>query len=416
MVTTMKDVRVLVLLAASSLTCSSVNDKTPGAGGAAGAGSAVGGGSSMSSTSPASSGVAGGAAGGAGGATGGAGAQSGTCLSADDCDDGADCTTDSCEAEVCVHASPSTCGWPAESAAMATNLTEVGGPIECVLGFALAPNDLSENLSGAVWNPMSNTLWLVKNNEPSLYAVVQDGAGYRYANKAGVPASWEMPALGDVEGVTQVDFADTDIVYTLNEGQGTINRVDTTDYNNVVITHAWAQLPNLGGSGAEGLTFVPDAFLVAQGFVDQAGTPYASTLGMGGLMFVGHQSDGALHVYDLNPADDSDYVYVGKFMTGADETAGLEFDRSTGVLFMWHDASIDELELVSLSSTASGAVRVMDTIVTYSGPALTAEMSSNLEGIAITPVSDCVNGRRRLWITIDGGDCSSLMMFNQFPC
>jgi hypothetical protein len=53
-----------------------------------------------------------------------------------------------------------------------------------------------------------------------------------------------------------------------------------------------------------------------------------------------------------------------------------------------HDSSIDELELVSLASSPSGGERVMNTIVTYSGPALTPQMSDNLEGIAIVPVDD----------------------------
>lgn len=344
------------------------------------------------------------------------GSIGGYCDLAADCDDGTSCTTDACEDGVCMRYSQTACAWPAEDAASGTNLTDVAGDLQCFLGYPLQENDFSGNLSGASWNPVSRTLWLVKNGPGTLFAIVEDDGEFRFAEQNGNIANWQVPGIGDVEGVTQVDFNEEHIVYVIDEAHGKIRRYDTSDFNNVVQTRVWGPLPGLGGEGGEGLAFVPDEFLAAQGFVDATGAPYTSVKGMGGLMFVAHQSGGYLHVYDLNPSDSEDFVYVGKYATGGHESAGLEFDRSAGVLHIWHDADIDELELVSLSSSPQGDVRVMDTITTYSGPELTLEMSSNLEGVALAPLAECVDGKRRLWLVTDGGDCIALVMFAEFPC
>jgi hypothetical protein len=332
------------------------------------------------------------------------------------CDDGQSCTTDSCVAGVCVHASAETCAWPAESGAQATNLSNIPGNAQCIAGVSIVDNDFTRNLSGAVWNPESQTLWLVVNNPGTLFAAVQDGSSWKLAEQNGVKANWELDEIGDAEAVTQVDYSQGHMVYTLNEG-GVINQWDTSDYSDVERVRHWV-IPEVanGNGGGEGLTFVPDSFLAAQGFVDEDGQLYQSVNGMGGLMFVGFQGNGDLFVYDLDPDSNDGVILVGSYKTGGGETAGLEFDRSTGVMHIWHDSDIDELELITLGSEVSGETRVMNTQVTYSGPALSLEMASNIEGVAVIPVSECVDGRRRLWLATDGGHCPALMMYVDFPC
>ncbi len=332
------------------------------------------------------------------------------------CDDGQACTTDSCENGVCVHRSSTVCPWPAEDGEDATNLSDIPGEAQCIAGFSIIDNDFSDDLSGAVWNPVSQTLWLVVNNPGVLFAVVQEGGQWRLAEQGGREANWELDELGDAEAVTQVDYGQGHMVYTLNE-RGVLNQWDTSDFSAVERVHHWA-LPEIenGNGGGEGLTFVPDSFLTAQGFVDPTGLPYQSVNGMGGLMFVGFQGNGDLLVYDLDPNDNNGVTFVGRYKTGGNETAGLEFDRSTGVMHIWHDDDIDQLELISLASESSGNQRVMTTLVVYDGPDLTSEMSSNIEGIAVIPVDECVGGRRRLWLAVDEGTCFALMMYEDFPC
>ena len=70
---------------------------------------------------------------------------------------------------------------------------------------------------------------------------------------------------------------------------------DFSTYNNGgTLVREWVLSSWITPEGAEGLTFVPDSYLQAQGFTDQSGNPYTSTQGMGGLMLIGYQGGGHL--------------------------------------------------------------------------------------------------------------------------
>ena len=62
--------------------------------------------------------------------------------------------------------------WPAEPLGSATDLTDIEGP---------GVNDFHYDLSGAVWNPVTRTLWVCRNgpggSNSKLWAVVEDGGG-----------------------------------------------------------------------------------------------------------------------------------------------------------------------------------------------------------------------------------------------
>jgi len=309
-------------------------------------------------------------------------AEAGWCADDGDCDDGQDCTEDRCELGVCVHASAAVCPWPAEDAADAVNLTGVEGPLI---------NDFHSNLSAAVWNPISRRLWVGRNSGPSkIWALVEDGqGGFVIDERDQLRAEWDD--FGDLEGLTQVDFADEFTVYTVRENGGGIEAYDLSTYGQAVQLGQWEAQAQLGGSGAEGIAFVPDSFLAAQGFVAPDGSPRLSGRGMGGLMFVANQGGGHIDVLDLVPAS-ADYDYVGRYQTGGAESAGLELDRSTGQLFTWHDSDIDQLEVTWLSSSDSGQGRRFDSIVSFEGPPTTLLMGSNFEGIAVLPIDDCAGG------------------------
>jgi hypothetical protein len=260
--------------------------------------------------------------------------------------------------------------WPAESNTAAVKLTSVDPEFNAV------------NMSGAAWNPVTRTLWLA-NNSGRFSALVEDGAGsFRVpTNASGVKAKW-YPG-GDLESIGQADFTQA-IVYLMDE-DGWIRECDVSNYGVVAQNRSWdirAQCPEVNGSGPEAITFVPDEWLRRQGFRDGNGALYTSTNGMSGLMFVGHQSGGYVHVFDLNRANRS-YGYVGRYKTGRTETAGLEFDRSTGKLWVWHNIGVNYLEVTELNSYVDGSDRRLRPIIEYVGP-----RSGNLEGFAMTPTPD----------------------------
>ena len=295
--------------------------------------------------------------------------------------------------------------WPAEALGSSENLTAIEGP---------GANDFHSDLSAAVWNPVTRTLWLGRNGpggtRSKLWAVAEDGnGGFEIASKDGNRGEWTN--FGDLEGVTQADFSE-EVVYLMIEGEERIKEYDVSAYGTAILNNNWntrAFLPRNGGSGAEGITFVPDSALINAGFVDQNGELYTSTQGMDGLMFVGHQNGGAVFVFDLNRST-QDFVFVGEYLTEQADTSGLEFDRSTGRLYMYHDRGIDILSVSDLGSTpVSGQVRQLNILQSYNGPA-----PQNNEGIAVFPADECVGGERSFFLTIDDGGNTSLSWYKQF--
>ena len=296
--------------------------------------------------------------------------------------------------------------WPAETRANAINLTPIEGPGE---------NDFHSDLSAAVWNPLTQTLWLGRNGPGAsgskLWAVVDSAAG-GFEIRQGPGGRSEWTGFGDLEGVTQADFAE-EVVYVIVEGIEQIREYDISTPGTQVLNNTWNTRPHLpvnGGKGAEGITFVPDTALFSVGFVDRFGNPYLSSGGMGGLMFVGHQNGGSIFVFDLNRSN-STFVFVGEYETPHNEVAGLEFDRSSGELFVWHDAGHDILSVLDLASVGvvPNVRRRFNELGRFDGP-----NSANNEGIAIVPISDCVGGSRDFFMTTDDGEEDSLRWYREF--
>jgi hypothetical protein len=279
--------------------------------------------------------------------------------------------------------------WPGETWQQAENLT----------GLSSA---FTNNLSGAHWNPNTRTLWVCLNGPGKFWALTEDGNG-----SFEIDGEW-YPG-GDLEAITQVDLDDPS-VYVMVEGQDKIRRYDVTDQGVVSLMTEWnigAYVPTSGGAGSEGITFVPDAWLVANGFVDRHGDPYASQNGMGGLMFVAHQNGGRVYAFDLDP-DSGGYDFVGGYVTSRGESSGLEFDRSSGTLYVWHNTGGNFIELTDLSSfVRPDGQRQFVSSEEYNGP-----KGGNLEGIAVTPVS---SGDDAIFITDDNNqNGAALMWFREF--
>jgi uncharacterized protein YjiK len=267
--------------------------------------------------------------------------------------------------------------------------------------------DWRENLSGAHWNPVTRTLWVVCNNPPTIWALEEDGTGgWRVANKGGLRGEFE--AEHDSEGITQADYNE-EVVYVIDEDRS-IYAYETSTGGVRNLQRSWwigFYLPFFsGGNGPEGIAFVPDAWLQANGFVDPSGQPRTSRRGMGGLMFVAHQEGGHLYVFDLDRSGGFDFV--GEYETAYDESSGLEFDRSTGKLYVWHNTAGNVIEVCDLSSTGSGVPR-MNTLELIQAP----KSLGNLEGIACTPDS---SGEGWWWFTDDANhQGAALMWFKDFP-
>jgi hypothetical protein len=261
--------------------------------------------------------------------------------------------------------------WPSESWESAENITPV-----------MDPNGLSD-ISGLHWNPVFNRLYVVNggNGLRVLQLNEKSTTFTQIANKSG---------LKSAEGITQADYKLNEF-YIIDENSYRIRKyTHSSDFSSIVNTYSWnllippSPMKNTGNIGPEGIAFVPDNFLSSIGFISQVtGRAYKSTKGAGGLLFIAHQSGGFIWVFDINPNVTNDFLFVGKYKTNSDESCGLEFDRSTGLLYILHNVKENTLEVTDLSSTVIGGGRTFRTLKEYKIP--NPPGSNNIEGFAITP-------------------------------
>lgn len=320
------------------------------------------------------------------------------------CDDGLDCSTEACDPlGRCLVTPVSVCAWPAVAPEDATSL-------------AGADPGLEENQSGATWNPVTRELWVVRNAGPSgIWRLVEDGPGSWVVDTDpdGEPAVWTD--VGDAESLVLVDpIGAPTLLHVLDEGEASIVAFDlTVAEEEPEPLRTWdlsSWLPDADPFGAEGLAFVQDDLLAAWDFVDGDGVPRASTLGMGGLMFVAHQNGGQVWVFDLAPESDA-VVHVATFDTARSETSGLELDPSTGRLYLWHGENDNDLEVTRLSSTdRGGRLRKLDTEYVFDHPG-----EGNLEGVALMGTGDCADGGRPLFLIEDDGGERSIELYPDWP-
>ncbi len=277
------------------------------------------------------------------------------------------------------------------------------------------------DLSAAGWIPLNSELFIARQNGQIWRLAWNQGEGnFTVLETATLPVS----AGSDIEALAVVDFEAGDEVYTLAEDQGRLSRVTLSGgsltvsavWNLEVLNNAQALPPETGGAGAEGLEYVPDANLLSAGFRLPNGDLFSgSSKGMGGLIFVGHQSGGRLHVFDVNPGVSEDFVNHGSFATARTEIAGLHFDRNLGWMYIWHNPLlVNSLEVTGLRSNTT--VGVVDVLAHYTS----GMPAGNLEGLAVVSPEDCgAYGSdatsRSLFLARDGGS-PNLEAFRDFPC
>jgi hypothetical protein len=268
------------------------------------------------------------------------------------------------------------------------------------------------NISGACYNPETRTFWVCRNGGPSAFwALKGDDTGSLSiaTDDAGTQAKYI--SSGDLEGICQVDYM-KDLVYLMVERENKIREYDVSDYGKAILKNEWdvsEHVPRRKANvGSEGITFVPDRWLKKAGFTDGDGKPYSSKGGMGGLMFIAHQDGGGIYVFDLDVGKTT-FQYVGVYKSSRKESCGLEFDRSTGLLYIWHNIGDNFLEIAKLSSYQDGNDRRLITIAEFIGP-----KKGNLEGIAISPADTGKKKQQVLFVDDDNQDGAALMWFRQF--
>ncbi|RKE20071.1 lamin tail domain-containing protein [Streptomyces sp. TLI_171] len=287
-----------------------------------------------------------------------------------------------------------------------------------VCAFITSTGPEGRDLSGLAFDPSNpSVLWAAKNKN-WLYKLVKSngkwipdaswsstGKQIRFAGGSGQP---------DSEGLTVGANGHVYVTSERDNSNNTVPKDTVLEFDpaaagtTLTPVHQWdmtSQFPQLDtGSkddanlGFEGVGYVPDSWLTANGWVDPltgaAYNPANYPLHGAGLFFAGLEWDGSLHVYGLN--SDGSFTTFGAIATGKASVMDVMFDAGTQRLVATCDNTCGETHTF-MKVNASGAL-VPD--VTYTNPAVMPV--DNLEGFALAPTSTCVNGFREAVWSDDG--------------
>ena len=222
-----------------------------------------------------------------------------------------------------------------------------------------------DNWSGAHWNPVTQTLWLCRNNN-----------GIRAYDMSGPNPQLlvDVEIGADFEGITQADLNRPEVL-VVAENQQEARHYDLSSPDEPVLLQDW-DLSGINNEedGLEGFVFVPNQELATFGFVDQAGNPFtASQSPLGGIVLVSEQQTGDILAVDLVEAEP---LVIGRYQTPLSSTRGLELDRNAGILYLVDGTGSARLRL---SSKSVGGGRAFDIVDQYPGPG-----PGGAEGIAVS--------------------------------
>ena len=235
-------------------------------------------------------------------------------------------------------------------------------------------------LSGTVWTPDASNGWT-------------DGKALRYPDGMGNP---------DAEGVTFADMGAAGGMYVAteqdNDARVIRNSVLRFDVNaadmTLTATDEW-NLTDLTGTapnqGIEGITWIPDSYLVATGLIDESrGRNYDPTdypEHGSGLFFVGVETNGMIAGYALQRG--GAFARIATITSGLPGVMDLHFDRETHDLWAICDARCNGHAAVVRIDPAAHR---FEPVRRFDRPGSLPNVEN--EGFAIAPLSECAGGLR----------------------
>ncbi|GAB3198774.1 hypothetical protein GCM10027062_13860 [Nocardioides hungaricus] len=280
---------------------------------------------------------------------------------------------------------------------------------------------LGGDISGITY--AEDRLWTVKNGTGELIELTAEGDGYAVAERHALRYPGTEEGAPDTEGLTFTDAGPAGGLYVSSERSGaaggtsrpSVLRYDVGGSGDLTATREWnlvTDLPPIGANSAlEGIAWVPDSYLVANGFRDEnTRAPYdpATYPGHGsGLFLVGVEANGMVYAYAL--LDGGGFTRVASFTSGFPAVMDLSWDpERVGLWAVCDDGCQGRTTILRI---ADGAFAVDQA---FERPAGMANL--NNEGFAVAPQSRCVGGVKPAFWTDDGNTGGNAIREGTISC
>ena len=302
-------------------------------------------------------------------------------------------------------------------------------------------NTFTSNLSGLFYEAGQNggppVIWAALNGPSKVYRLINDGTNWVPDSANGWSAGKTLhystgTGSPDSEGITRAAFGTTGLYVSSerdNDNNG-VSRLGIHLYDDTGNTSAtlsavrdWfvtSDIPATGANlGLEAIAWIPDAFLVSKGFIDESkGTAYDPSNypnHAGGIFFVGVESSGLIYGYALDHVGGG-FTRVATFASGNPGIMDLNFDREVG--YLWADCD----------DSCQGRMNVLDIDTRVGSPTRgkfyvrqgferpSTMPNTNNEGFTVTPESLCVGGKKPVFWSDDNDLNLHAIRQDSIPC
>jgi uncharacterized protein (TIGR03437 family) len=292
-------------------------------------------------------------------------------------------------------------------------------------------NAFPSNLSGLDYEG-SGVLWAARNGPGALFRLVFNGTNWvpdtandwgsgkllRFLDGTGDP---------DAEGLTYAGTGSSAGIYVSTERNNSANSVSRNAIlrfdpagvgATLTATHEWnltADLPVTGANlGLEGITWIPDSFLVSKGFFDEfknrAYNPADYANHGTGIFFVGLEANGFIYAYALDQAGTA-FTRIATITTGLPSVMDLQFDGDLGDFWAVCDDTCQGRSVVLRIDPATGRFAVARRFERPTGMG-----NFNNEGFAIAPAALCVGGNKPVFWSDDSNTDGHALRSGTLTC
>jgi hypothetical protein len=306
---------------------------------------------------------------------------------------------------------------------------------------ASVKNAFGPNLSGLIYQPVAGAtpaiLWAVQNEPSKVFRLTWNGTAFVSATSDGWSKGKELTYPNgsggpDSEALTRTEWDKNELYVSTeknNDAMSTV-RLSILRYElsgtatTLKATHEWnltSDLPKAtdANKGLEGIAWIPDSYLVARGFYDEASKavydPSTYADHGTGIFLVGVEDTGMIYGFALNHSAGT-FKRVATFSSGQEGVMDLAFDRETETLWSVCDSACDNhMTLLDINTTEGSATKgrfILRAIV----PPPASLTDTNNEGITMAPESECANGHKGFFWADDDESKGYAIRRDSIPC